>query len=118
MRLLGIVVMLLLCSMPAQAQDTATKVFAVTAFADWATTATFLSRGQAVEGNVLLQWTDNQPALTVAAGAAMDVASVYAWNRWVGRRHRKLATIGLYAASAYRVWLVSRGMKVLNGGRL
>ncbi|HEV3215899.1 MAG TPA: hypothetical protein VGZ27_09265 [Vicinamibacterales bacterium] len=91
-----------------------TIVFAAAAAADWATTATFLSRGASTETDPLLKPFHNRPADTVAAGAVLDVASVYAWNRFIGRHHPKIAIAGLYAAMGFRVFLASKNIVVMR----
>jgi len=114
----GVVVLLLglfVSRADAQSLRTATYVFSSAAAADWTMTYQFLDRKATVEGNPLLQWTHNDPAATVAAGAAMDVAAVYAWRRFVGRKHPKIAAVGLYATAALRGYYVAKSAAILNG---
>lgn len=87
-----------------------TFVFAGAAAADWTTTYVSARRGNR-ERNPLLSGLSRHPVALVITGAAIDVGSVWAWNRYVGKRHRKIATIGLYIASGFRVWLAARNMQ-------
>jgi hypothetical protein len=80
------------------------KVFAVSAAADWISTYRFLVDKSGTEANPMLRFTHNRPIQTVLAGTAFDVAGVYAWKR-VTRNHRRIQTIGLYAASGFRIYL-------------
>lgn len=57
-----------------------------------------------VETNPLYSWTGNDAA-AVALSAAVDVAAVWAWQRFVGRKHPTLAKVGLYGWSGVRVGL-------------
>ncbi len=127
MTLLVATIALVLTASPVLAQEqprylrTANTVFVASAATDWTMTSIFLAREAATEVNPLLQWTDNHPAATVAAGVAMDAAGLWAWNRFVGRTHPKWAAVGLYAQAAVRVWFVARGAHALDvqsrGGR-
>jgi len=83
------------------------SVFLGAAAADWVSTYQFLQRG-ARETNPMLSGLQSQPALMIATGAAIDVASLWAWNRYVGKKHPRLAAVGLYTAAALRVWVASR----------
>jgi len=114
-----ILILGLLIAAPAHAQSlkTATYVFTASAAADWATTYAFLDRRAATEGNPLLQWTHNDPAATVAAGVAIDVAGLYVWRRFVGRKHPRLAAVGLYATAALRGVWVAQSAAILNRSR-
>lgn len=95
-----------------------TLVFAGAAAADWTTTYRNLSPGptwdRGQEWNPLLSPLHNRPVPTVLAGAALDVVGVWAWDRFVGRKHPKLAAIGLYAGAGLRIWLASRNTLRLN----
>ena len=91
-----------------------TIVFAATAASDWATTYHGISHGYFAEGNSLINRWQDHPAAMVAAGSAMDVASVMVWNRFVGRRHPKIAAVGLYAASAFLAYLTVKGIALIN----
>ncbi len=87
-----------------------TSPFIATASGDWVTTFTFLSKHTAREGDPLLRFAHSRPVETVAAGAAMDAAGLYAWTRFAGRHHPKIAAAGLYAATAFRSYLILRGL--------
>jgi len=99
----------------AQAQDHLTRptiTFAAAATADWITTYRFLSSPYGIpEANPMLAFTHARPVPTVLAGTAMDVAGVYAWRRFVGPRHQRIARVGLYAAAGFRVWLAARNVR-------
>lgn len=91
---------------------TASIVFGASAAADWTMTAIWMDKG-GDEGNVLIRGLQPKGAVPmIAAGAAIDVASLYAWNRYVGRSHPKMAVIGLYAASAVRLSLAAYWNKI------
>lgn len=109
----------LCCAVPAHAQSlkTATYVFAASAAADWTATYHFLDVGAATETNPLLGPMHNQPGATVALGAALDVVTVWAWNRYVGRTHPRIAAWGLLGMSAYRFDLARRGVQVVGASR-
>lgn len=89
-------------------------VFAGAAAADWATTYHFLSNnpGWHHEGNPLLAWADDRTGETIAAGIAMDVVGAWALNRFVGRRHPKLAAFGLYAWAGLRGTMAARNYQM------
>lgn len=111
------VALVLSVALPAQAQEhplrLPTLVFAGAAAADWTTTYQNLSpRGR--ETNPLLGMFNNQPVPTVIAGASLDLAAAWAWNRFVGRSHPKLAAAGLYLAAGVRVLLATRNAIRLN----
>ncbi len=90
-------------------------VFSSAAAADWITTYRNLQHpGEGrtgLEQNPLLHWTRNRPWPTVIAGASMDVAGVWAWNHYVGKRHPKAAKAGLYAMTGVRLWLTARNLR-------
>lgn len=87
-----------------------TLIFAGAAAADWASTYRNLAP-YGHEANPLLQPFHDQPVPTVIAGAALDVAAVWTWNRFIGRRHPKMAALGLYAAAGFRVWMAARNVQ-------
>ena len=65
------------------------------------------------ESNPLIAWMEPQGQATMhITAAAMDAAGVWAWNRYVGRRHPKLAKVGLYVVAAVRVGVAVRNVKV------
>jgi hypothetical protein len=81
-----------------------TVVFSAAAAADWVSTYRLQQRG-GHEQNRMYSWADGRPEVIVTIGAASDVLGVWAWNRYVGRRHPRIARIGLYGASTFRIWL-------------
>lgn len=83
------------------------SIFAAAATADWVSTYQFIQRG-ANETNPLINRMQTKPALMIASGAAIDVAGLWAWNRYVGEKHPRLAAVGLYAAAGFRIWLAAR----------
>jgi hypothetical protein len=90
-------------------------IFAGAAAADWATTYGVLATNRTTEGNPLLAMTASRPVPTVVVGAAMDVAGVWTWHHVVGRKHPKLAAVGLYVAASFRVYLAVRSRRMLQG---
>lgn len=100
--------------MPAPSLKVPTTLFAVAASADWATTHRILSTVPgAREANPMLGITHSHPTRTVLLGAALDVAGVWATHRFVAKKHPKWAKVGLYAATAFRLALVARNMRML-----
>jgi hypothetical protein len=107
-----IVFLLIGGSAQAQAQSltAATKAFATAATADWITT--YQTTGPWVhESNPTIAWLYDRPAVMVMTGAAIDVAGVWGWNRYVGRHHHKLAIVGLYAASGLRLYFAQQNVR-------
>jgi len=105
---------LLLCalwSLPASAQSLKipTIVFAGAATADLTTTYLNLS-APGIEENPALKWTRNDALMTVAAGAVLTSVGVWMWNRCVGRRHPRLARLGLYIGAAIEVGVAARNI--------
>ncbi len=88
----------------------ATMVYAIAGSLDVASTAAFVLRG-GHEGNPLLAPLQKEPAAMLAVGVATSVTSVWAWNRLVGRKHPKIAKVGLYAASAAHVFLAANNYR-------
>lgn len=93
----------------ASAQDlkVPNSVFIAAATADWVSTYQFSQRG-ARETNPLIKGLQSRPAVMVAAGAGIDLAGLWLWNRYVGKSHPRLAAVGLYAATGFRVFLAAR----------
>jgi hypothetical protein len=85
----------------------ATAVYAIAGALDVASTAAFVLRG-GHEGNPLLAPMQDKPALMLTVGVATSVTGVWAWNRFVGRKHPKIAAIGLYAAAGVHAFLAAR----------
>ena len=81
-----------------------TIVAGAAASADWITTYHALKNYQVREMNPLLQ-PFKSPGPMVAAGAAMDVGGVTAWNLFVGRNHPRMAATGLWAMAIFRSYL-------------
>lgn len=98
--------------------------FAAAAAADWVTTYRFLSEAQKCdlpnrlergepfcvykrEKNPMLRPLDKHPVGLVAAGAAIDAASLLI-ARKIGKRHPKLVKGALYGATAFRGFLAAR----------
>lgn len=97
--------------------DLATVAFAGAATADWVTTYRLDTRGGR-EDNPLINWMQpRSPAGMVALGVAIDAGGVWAWRRAVRRRHPTIATIGLLAASSFRVYLAVRNDQRLQARR-
>lgn len=100
------------------AQDlrTATTVFAIAAAADTLTTHYGVMHGALVEANPALSPIHDVAAMTaVAAGA--DVLGAMAWRRLVGRKHPRIAAVGLYAVAGVRVYLAAKGLRYIREAR-
>lgn len=118
MKLALALTMVLLVPASAGAQEspltTASRVaFTAGAVADWTSTYAMLKSGNH-ELNPTLRIAHDRPAATVALGAAIDVVGVVAWQRFVGRRHPKLAASGLFVASAFRFYLASHNKGLID----
>lgn len=106
--------LLLLCvpvNSQAQSLKLPTAVFASAAGADWASTYITNTRYGMIEQNPMINRLQDRPTLMVAAGAALDMAGVAAWNHWIGKHHSRVAALGLYAAAAGRLYLTQRNMR-------
>lgn len=104
--------LLSLVLMQEPADRVATSVFAAAATADWVSTYRFMHSGVGKEDNPALNWVGKRPVATVALGASMDIVGAWAWKRYVGRRHPKLARVGFYAAAGFRIWLTVRNERI------
>jgi hypothetical protein len=90
----------------------AITVYAFAAAADKATTVYGLHVcATCVESNPLYSWSGND-ATTIAVSTAVDIASIWAWQRFVGRKYPRLATIGLYGWSGVRVGLAVHNVRL------
>ena len=92
---------------PKESLRTATAVFAVAFTADMITTAAFVARG-GHEKNPMLAPLQDEPVLMLTVAAATATAGVWAWNRYVGRKHPKIAKVGLYAAAGVEFFVAAR----------
>ena len=101
--------------LPASAQSLKlpTLVYAGAVTADWSSTYRTLSLG-GTERNIALRFLHDDPVKTVVVGAAMDAIGAWVWNRYIGKTHPKLATIGLYAAAGFRTWCAVRNTRAQN----
>jgi hypothetical protein len=75
------------------------------ATADWITTYHALKFYKVREQNPLLKPLDRTPMRMVSVGGLIDVAGISAWNVTVGPKHDKIAAAGLWAMTAFRVYL-------------
>lgn len=115
----AIAALLILCAspIPALAQETApdlrlpTIVASAAAAADWATTYHALKNYQLREVNPLLRPWQETPGKLVTAGAVMDAVAFSAWNVTMGRRHPKIAAVGLWAMAGFRAYLAIHNMR-------
>jgi hypothetical protein len=98
----------------AQALDVPTVAFASSAAADWVTT--YRNRNYFREGNPVIGWLDHKPVAMIGLGAAIDTAGVYGWRRMT-RNHKRLRTVGLYAATAARVAIAYRNDRMRRSAR-
>jgi hypothetical protein len=108
-------VLALLAPAAASAQDrslrAATIAAGAAAAADWASTYHTLKHYHTRETNPLLAPMDHTPGRMVAVGAAIDVGAVTAWHMTVGRKHPKIAAAGLWAMTAFRVYLTVHNIR-------
>ena len=111
MRTLLLFLALLFTPSLAQAQDKpALLTFSLAATADWATTYHVNTTPRMKEENPMISWLRSTPKAMVLTGAAIDVASVSVWYR-VTRSHKTLRTVGLYGATAFRIFFAVRNEK-------
>src|SRR4026209_2644753 len=75
------------------------------ATADWITTYHALKFYRVREQNPLLKPMDHTPMRMVSVGGLIDVAGISAWNMTVGPKHDKIAAVGLWTMTAFRVYL-------------
>jgi len=61
-----------------------TTIASIAAAADWASTYHALTNYHVRETNILLQPFQKSPGKLVVVGAAIDMATFTAWNKWVG----------------------------------
>ena len=112
-------VLIVACLLPASgsAQERAPSLTVPTiaasaaAAADWATTYHVLSNYHAREMNPLLRRWEDTPGQLVTAGAIMDGVAFSTWNLTMGRRHPKIAAVGLWAMAGFRTYLAIHNMR-------
>jgi hypothetical protein len=88
-----------------------TTIASIAAAADWASTYHALTNYHVRETNVLLQPFQKSPGKLVVVGAAIDVATFTAWNTWVGPRHPRVASAGMWAMAGFRAYLVLHNLR-------
>ena len=88
-----------------------TTIASVAAAADWASTYHAMTNYHVRETNVLLQPFQKSPGKLVAVGAAIDVGTFTAWNMWVGPKHPKVASAGMWAMAGFRTFLVYHNLR-------
>jgi hypothetical protein len=81
------------------------------AAADWASTYHALKYYNVRETNPLLRGLDDSPGRMITLGAAIDAGAISAWTMTVGREHPKIATVGLWAMTAFRAYLTVHNMR-------
>lgn len=88
-------------------------VFAGAAAADDASTWYFSNyhRDWLSERNPLVSGLDRHPIALTAAIASIDVTGAWAWKRYVGRKHPRLAAVGFYAAAGLRTWFAIHNIR-------
>jgi len=99
----------------ASAQDRSLRVATIAAgaaaAADWASTHHALQHYQVRETNPLLRSMDHTPTRMVTVGAMMDAGAFTAWNLTMGTKHPKIAVAGLWAMTAFRVYLTVHNIR-------
>ena len=88
-----------------------TTIASVAAAADWASTYHAMSNYHVRETNILLQPWQDSPGKLVVVGAAIDVATFTAWNKFVAPRHPKVASAGMWAMAGFRAYLVFHNLR-------
>src|SRR5688572_23130820 len=116
-RLVAALFVVFLLSRTSSAQElrpslkTPTTIASIAAAADWASTYHALTNYHVRETNVLLQPFQKSPGKLVVVGAAIDVATFTAWNTWVGPRHPRVASAGMWAMAGFRAYLVLHNLR-------
>jgi hypothetical protein len=105
-----LVLLLLASSASAQSLKLPLVVWTGAVTSDWASTAVALRRHQ-TEINPTLRWASS-PSVLVAAGAVEDLAGLVLAEKLLHQRHRKALVVGLYAVSAWRVFLAVHNFSV------
>ncbi len=103
-------------AVPARAQARLvlpTSIAASAAAADWVSTYCALTRARVRESNPVLRPFEQRPLRMVLLGGAIDVASVWAWNRGVGTRPVAAAS-GLWAMAAFRAYLAVHNFNIAH----
>jgi hypothetical protein len=96
---------------PAPSLKFPTAIYLASASADIATTVYCQSAG-CREDNPMVNWLEPRgTTVMLAAGEAADIAGLWAWNRFVGRRNPKLAKIALYVVSGVRFAIAARNIR-------
>ena len=90
---------------------TPTTIASIAAAADWASTYHALTNYHVRETNILLQPLQKSPAKLVVVGAAIDVATFTARTKWVGPRHPRVASAGMWAMAGFRAYLVLHNLR-------
>ena len=87
-----------------------TTVYLVAITADKATTLNCTLRPGCWEDNPMYRWADKSGGapLQMAVSTGVDLVSIWAWNKTVGRKHPKLAAFGLYSMAAIRATVAAR----------
>ncbi len=81
------------------------------AAADWATTYHALTNYHVREVNPLLGPWQERPGKLVTAGALMDGVAFSAWNVTMGRRHPKVAAVGMWVMAGFRTYLAVHNIR-------
>jgi hypothetical protein len=75
------------------------------ATADWVTTYHALKFYNTRELNPVLKPFQANPGGLVALGGVIDIVGVTGWNLTVGKKHPKLAALGLWSMAGFRSYL-------------
>lgn len=88
-------------------------IYAASAVADFhGTLLTFQHGGHEV--NPMYAWLDRKPVALGAVSALVDVASIWALHRWIGKKHPKIERIALYASAANRLRAAYKGYRIAS----
>jgi hypothetical protein len=88
-----------------------TAIYLGAASADVATTICCQHAG-CKEDNPLVSWLKPQgTAVMLVVGEAADLTGLWARNRFVGRKHPRLAKVGLYVVAGVRVAVAARNFR-------
>ena len=94
----------------AQSMRFAVATYAAAVAADKATTLNCTLRPGCGESLPGYAWLDRKggPRLQMAVSTSVDIASVWAWQKVVGKNHPKIAKAGLFGMAAIRGFVAAR----------
>ncbi len=110
---LAAVLVVVLWSVPAHAQEPHQVVYAGAMVADWASTLYMLETHPGIhERNPLVSWAEDRPVLMVSVGAAMDLTAIWLVHRFVKPNHPTLVRVLAYVLGAVRIGMAIHNVRL------